>query len=55
MAVDNASYFYPNRIGRSLLRGLEKQVGLEGLLAVLEGAGLSDLANNYPPADMELG
>lgn len=55
MAEDSASYFYPNRIGRSLLRGLEKQVGLEGLLAVLEGAGLSDLANNYPPADMELG
>jgi predicted hydrocarbon binding protein len=54
MAEDKSSYFYPNRIGRILLRRMEESMGLKTLLSVLDDANLTDLANNYPPPDMEL-
>jgi predicted hydrocarbon binding protein len=54
MAEEKTSYFYPNRIGRILAHQMEGHIGLEALLSVLEDAGLSDLANNYPPSNMEL-
>jgi predicted hydrocarbon binding protein len=54
MAEDGStSYYYPNRLGRALLRQIEYRVGLEAWLEVLKISRLSDLANLYPPSDVE--
>jgi predicted hydrocarbon binding protein len=53
MAESRTSYFYPNRLGRALLRQMEQRLGLEAWLEVLKHSGLRNLANLYPPQDME--
>jgi predicted hydrocarbon binding protein len=50
---DPTSFYYPNRLGRALLRQIEDRIGLEAWLEVLKNSKLSDLANLYPPSDTE--
>jgi predicted hydrocarbon binding protein len=55
MAVPDQLYFYPNHMGRIILLSLEEIVSRSGVNAILNLAGLSDLINNYPPHNQELG
>ncbi|MCW5874417.1 MAG: 4-vinyl reductase [Anaerolineales bacterium] len=51
-----SGYFLPNRFARIALESTEELVsGPVVMQALLEGAGLSELVNNYPPANMERG
>lgn len=49
-----STFYYPNRMGRIILESLEEVVGKNGLNAVLNLAGRSDLIDNFPPSDSKL-
>ncbi len=51
--TEPSGYCYPNVIGRVYLEVMEEDMGKNGLSAVLNLAGLSDLIDEYPPADLE--
>ena len=48
------AFYYPNRMGRIILESMEEVAGRNGLNAVLNLAGRSDLIGNYPPSDSKL-
>jgi predicted hydrocarbon binding protein len=54
IAADGALY-YPNRMGRIVLTAMEDIMGRHGVNATLNFAGLSQLVDNYPPNNLELG
>ena len=47
-------YFYPNRMGRVVLLGMEEILGHGGVNAVLNLADLSVYINDYPPYNQDL-
>ena len=46
-----SAFYYPNRMGRVILESMEEVIGRNGLHAVFNLAGRSDLIENYPPLD----
>ncbi len=44
------TFFYPQRMGRIILQGMEEIIGRNGVHAVLNLASLSEYIENYPPA-----
>ena len=46
-------FFYPNRLGRTMLIAMEEIIGRNGVNAVLNQANLRHLINNYPPDNMD--
>jgi len=46
----NETFFYPQRMGRIILQGMEEIIGRNGVHAVLNLASLSEYIENYPPA-----
>lgn len=52
MRPQPADFYYPNIMGRILLRAMEEVLGGSGLKAVLNRAGLSNLIQDYPPGDL---
>ena len=53
--AEHKSFFYPNKMGRIILLGMEEVVGRNGLNAVLNMAGLSELVTSLPPNNLEPG
>jgi predicted hydrocarbon binding protein len=48
-----SAFYYPNRMGRIILESMEEVVGRNGLNAVFNLAGRSDLIGNYPSSDSQ--
>ena len=48
------AFFYPNRMGRMILLGMEEVIGRNGLNAVLNLAELPEYINNIPPHNQDL-
>ena len=46
--AEHSGYYYPNKMGRIILLGMEEIVGRNGLNAVLNMAELADLVANLP-------
>jgi predicted hydrocarbon binding protein len=57
LSVESAkqTYFYPNRMGRVILLGMEEILGHSGVNAVLNLANLPVYINDYPPYNRDLG
>jgi predicted hydrocarbon binding protein len=51
--IEPSGYYYPNLIARIYLESMEEVMGSNGLKAVLHLAGLSHLAAEFPPANLE--
>ncbi|KAA3645877.1 MAG: 4-vinyl reductase [Chloroflexi bacterium] len=51
--IEKSGYYYPNRFGLIMLEALQEVMGKNGLNAILNLAHLSDLIDNYPPANLE--
>lgn len=49
----SGEYFYPQRMGRIILQGMEEIVGRNGVHAVLNLASHGEFIENYPPANSE--
>jgi predicted hydrocarbon binding protein len=49
-----ATYYWPNKMGRMLLLALEDVMGRNGVNAVLNLARLRQRVNNYPPNNLDL-
>ena len=48
--MSNDSFFYPQKMGRVMLLGLEEVIGKSGVASILDLGGLADLRQNLPPA-----
>jgi len=48
-------YYYPNKMGRIILLGMEEILGRNGLNAMLNMADLPELVANLPPNNLEQG
>lgn len=48
--MSNDSFFYPQKMGRVMLLGLEEVTGKSGLASILDLGGLAHLKQNPPPA-----
>lgn len=46
-------FFYPRKMGRIILIGMEEVIGTSGVDAVLRLASLERFIQNYPPANAE--
>lgn len=53
MAIPKSGYYYPNKIARIYLQAMEDVMGKNGLNAILNLAGLTHMAENYPPDNLE--
>lgn len=53
--TDSALYYYPNKMSRIILLGLEEVLGRNGLNAVLNLAGFTRWIQEYPANNMDLG
>jgi predicted hydrocarbon binding protein len=51
--IPESGLYYPNNLARITLIALEDVMGTNGLNAILNLAGQSQLIGNYPPDDME--
>jgi len=51
--IPESGLFYPNNLARITLLALEDVMGTNGLNAILNLAGQSQIIGNYPPDDME--
>ena len=49
----NATYYYPNHLGRILLQAMEEVLGRNGVIAVLKQARLDTRINNYPKSNLD--
>jgi predicted hydrocarbon binding protein len=47
------NYYYPNLMGRSLLRALEEIIGKQGLVALISAAELPEWIESLPPKNLE--
>lgn len=52
--MSSDSFFYPRKMGRIMLTGMEEVMGLQGVDAILRLASLERYIQNYPPASAEL-
>jgi predicted hydrocarbon binding protein len=48
--MSNDSFFYPQKMGKVMLLGLEEVIGKSGVASILDLGGLADLSQNLPPA-----
>ncbi|MBL8051579.1 MAG: 4-vinyl reductase [Anaerolineales bacterium] len=48
--MSNDSFFYPQKMGRVMLLGLEEVIGKSGVASILDLGGLAHLSQNPPPA-----
>ncbi|MBL8091137.1 MAG: 4-vinyl reductase [Anaerolineales bacterium] len=48
--MSNDSFFYPQKMGKTMLLGLEEVIGKSGVASILDLGGLADLSQNLPPA-----
>lgn len=48
-----SGYYYPNKFARITIEAMEEVMGENGLKAILNLAGLSNLIGNYPPDNLE--
>ncbi len=55
VSITEDVYTYPNRMGRIVLAAMTEIVGLNGVRATLNLAGLSHLVDNFPPNNLEPG
>jgi len=55
MTTSEKRYYYPNRMGRIVLIAMNDIMGIHGVNATLNLAGVPDLVNNYPPNNLKLG
>ncbi|MBN1201718.1 MAG: 4-vinyl reductase [Anaerolineae bacterium] len=53
MPPEKSGFNYPNKFARITLDALEEVMGKNGLNAILNLAGLSELINNYPPDNLD--
>jgi predicted hydrocarbon binding protein len=51
--IQKSGLYYPNRFALITLSALEEVMGKNGLNAILNMAHLSDLIDNYPPANLD--
>ena len=51
--IPKSGYYYPNRFALITLEALEEVMGKNGLNAILNMAELTQLIDNYPPANLE--
>ena len=51
--IPKSGLYYPNKIARIALMAVEDVMGKNGLNAILNLAGLSHLADNYPPDNLD--
>jgi predicted hydrocarbon binding protein len=51
--MSNDSFFYPQKMGKVMLLGLEEVIGKSGIASVLELGELTDLRQNLSPATAE--
>jgi hypothetical protein len=51
--IPKSGFFNTNRFARIALEAYEEVLGKNGLNAILNLAGLSNLINNYPPDNLE--
>jgi predicted hydrocarbon binding protein len=51
--MDSEAYFYPQKMGRVMLLGLEEVIGKSGIESILRLAELKNFIQNYPPAKPE--
>lgn len=54
-AIAKSGYTLPNRFAHITLLAVEEMIGAMGMQALLNLAHLSDLIDNYPPANLERG
>lgn len=52
MAHQKSGLYYPNLMSRIYMEALEEVMGKNGINALLNLAGLSDLIDNYPPPNL---
>ena len=53
--AERMGYYYPNKMGRIILLGMEEILGRNGLNATLNMAELPELVANLPPNNLEQG
>ncbi len=53
MTGSGARYYYPNKMGRIILLGMEEVLGRNGLNAVLNTADLSNWIHHYPANNLD--
>lgn len=51
--MNNDEFFYPQKMGRIILLGMEEVISKGGVDAILHLAELDDLIQNYPPSKAE--
>lgn len=51
--MNNNAFFYPQKMGRIILLGMEEVISKGGVDAILHLAELDDLIQNYPPSKPE--
>src|SRR5690606_34188067 len=52
---EKSGYYYPNKFARITIEAMEEIMGTNGLNAILNLAGLSDIVGNLPPDNLEKG
>jgi predicted hydrocarbon binding protein len=52
--MSSDSFFYPSKMGRIMLTGMEEVMGSHGVDSILRLAALEQYIQNYPPASAEL-
>ena len=55
MPPEKSGFYYPNKFARITIDAMEEIMGTNGLNAILNLAGLSDLVGNPPPDNLEKG
>lgn len=51
--IQPSGLYYPNKFGLIIIKALEDVMGKNGVNAILNLAGLSELIDNYPPDNLE--
>jgi len=51
--MSSEQFFYPEKMGRIILLGMEEVMGVNGMNAVLRLGGLEQLVHNYPSASAD--
>lgn len=49
--MSDGSFYYPQKMGRVILLGMEEVIGINGLTGVLRLNSLEDIAQHYPPSN----
>ena len=55
MADEQGQFFYPNRMGRIIMRSLEALVGKPELDTILSAGGLEAYSERFPPSGLDKG